>query len=279
MDDFEGVAYPYSTTAEIRREPFTSREELNDVAISKRCTPMEAFCKLDTFLDPLSRFSPGRFLALALTILALVKAFVVTGTVRTTALAACYAISFFPIEILAWTLLDFRPRPSKGELESEAIEIAKLMSLLNPYRKYKFNNHTRSLPILTEHWSGFWFFGFTCVELLLVIGMIFWPLSVIISMFEFLVWERGRWIFWCFALVTWFIAIAVGIMAVFLVSFVVDILGRQKWKIVKWTATQFEGVSFATVYVGLKMFVILREYLLRYTGEGTRTPDWLDWLN
>ena len=279
MDEFAEDGYRYSTTPpEIRGQPFTSRDELQGVPISRRCTPMEAFYKLDPFLEPLSRFSPGRFLALALTLIALVKACVVTGTIRTTALGVFYAFSFFPIEILVWTLLDFRPRPSKGELETEALELAKLMSLLNPYRKYELKSTIASI-ILSEDWSGPWFFGFTSIELLLVVGMIFWPMSVVISMFELMVWERGGWVFWCLALVIWLTATTLGSAAVYLVSFAVDILGKQKGKVVKWTTSQFEGVSFATVYIGLKMFVILREYLMRYTGEGTRKPDWLDWLN
>jgi hypothetical protein len=187
-------------------------------------------------------------------------------------------LSFFPIEVFTWILLDVRLQPSKAELEAESFEIVKLMSVLNPYRKQKFKRTYSSL-LLPESWSGVCFWLFTCFELIIVAAMIFWPISIIISMFEFKTWEKGQWIFWCFALVLWLVALAGGVLVIFILAFTVDAVARQKGNLIKWTIRQFEGVSPASVYVGLKMFVILREYLMRYTGAGTRKPDWLDWLN
>lgn len=282
MDEIHKDMYEYSLRAlaeERQVLPFLVREELRSVKISKRCTPTEAYYKLEPFLSSVRHFSPGRFLALCLTIIALVKACVVTGTIRTTALAGCYALSFFPIEILTWTLLEFRPRPSKSESEAEAHEIAKLMSILNPYRKRKFLKRSTMSLILPEVSSGWWFWGFTCIELLVEGTMIFWPLSIIISMFEIMTWQKGQWIFWCFALALWLIVIAGVVATIYIVSFIVGAIARRRGQAVKWTTKQLVGLSPASVYVGFKMFVILREYLIRYTGEGTRKPDWLDWLN
>ena len=50
--------------------------------------------------------------------------------------------------------------------------------------------------------------------------------------------------------------------------------GAQLGKVIDWTTRQFVGLSPASAYVRLKMFIILREYLMRYTGEGTRKADW-----
>jgi hypothetical protein len=220
VDDLQGTDHDSSG-------PFILREELRNVKVSTTCTPTEAYYKLEPFLRRLRQFNPGRFLALLLTIIALVKACVVTGTVRTTALAVSYALSFFPIEILAWTLLEFRPRPSKAELESEAIEIAKLISILDPYRNHNFGK-TVFAPILPEDWSRHWFWGFACIEVVVVVAMIFWPMSIIISMFEFVTWQKGGWVFWCFALVTWLLPITGGSIAILIVSFTVDAVARRK---------------------------------------------------
>ena len=235
---------------------------------------------LEPFLSLVRHFSPGRFLALLLTIIALVKACVVTGTIRTTALAVCYGLSFFHIEVLTWTILEFRPRLSKMEAKAEAHEIAKLMSILNPYRKHKFLKRTTATPfMLLEDSSGLWVWGFTCIEFLLVGTMIFWPLSILVQMFEVMTWQRGQWIFWCFTFALWLIVIAGVVSTVYILSFIVDTFERRTGKVVKWTTQQLVTLRPASVYVGWKMFIILREYLIRYTGEGTRKPDWLDWLN
>jgi hypothetical protein len=157
-------------------------------------------------------------------------------------------------------------------------EIVKLISILDPYRNRKLEKTVFSL-IIPEDWLRYWFWGFTCIEVVVVVAMLFWPMSIIISMFEFITWRKGGWVLWCFALVTWLLVIAGGGITILILPFTVDTVAKRKGEVSKWTIKQLEAVRFASMYVGLKMFVILREYTVRYTGVGTRKPDWLDWLN
>jgi hypothetical protein len=115
MDDFMDNRSSLSLDTPVR--PLLSSEGISNALLSKHCTPSEAYYKLEPFLSSVRRFSPGRFLALLLTVIALVKACIISGTIKTTALAICYALSFFPIEVFTWVLLDVRLQRSKAELQ------------------------------------------------------------------------------------------------------------------------------------------------------------------
>lgn len=270
----------------------------------------EAFEYLDPFLSQLRSFSHARLLSFGLTTLALLKAFVVTGTIRTTLLAASYYFSFIAIEVLAWTLLEPGPPQSRAELGREAAKCAKLMRSLDPFKNEipKWPNsepldlprQQRYLNYIGDHGTLFILSlgpsseraeGISTLTILALLSIayisalvhVFYPVSVpLFVLWDYQVISTTKWEFIYLTWLPWAMWLpATGIILTILNALSSKALRRMvnyvKRK-VTWPGRWMGWNLFLGLYVGAKVFVIFRHYLSDYTGKGTRKPAWIDWL-
>jgi hypothetical protein len=286
-------------------------EQENLVETSPSVPESEAFERLDPFLGPLRSFSHARLLGLGLTTLALLKACVVTGTIRTTVLASSYYLSFITIELLAWTLLEPGPPRSQAELSHEAAQCAWLMNQLDPFKHNISDSYRPSPPrpqqryatYIYEYGTSFSFPLFSSDPAYLVpflllwvlVGLmsasavvhIFWPISVpLFILFDFTVAEKGKWTFiyltwvpWVFWLVVAAIAISIIIFAALKGLQILEIdLSKLPPVKLSWPRAWRGGNVVVGAYAGAKTLLMIRHYLVEYTGKDTKKPNWVDWL-
>lgn len=83
----------------------------DDCDLSSRDPSTAAYCYdcSAPFFDQIRQFGHHRLLGDGLMVLAIIKAFAVQGTIRTTFLAASYGLSFFTIELLSLAALHLGP--------------------------------------------------------------------------------------------------------------------------------------------------------------------------
>ena len=250
------------------------RDEIQLVHLPWGISSAEAHRRLEPIFEPLRAVTPGRLISVTLTILALLKGCLVSGTVMTNTLAINYALSYFILEVFAWTLLESR------HLHAEAITIVRLMSLLDPYRNRPslsngFWNPWR--PFLIENGAEWWAIILLALETVVIMPMVFWPASVIIFMVEFTGWRSGRWEFWILTCILWSFLAGVGALLVITVTWIADRVASLERRTINWMIKRLR-VSIVTIYVGVKVILIIRAYLFGYTGAGTRKPSWFEWL-
>jgi hypothetical protein len=237
-----------------------------------------------SFLEHNQAFGLKRVLGDALMVIAFIKSAAVKGSIRTSLLAASYALPFFIIEILSFAALNTSPvAKTRVQSRAELAEIDNLIQTLNMNRESVWDldpNGPSSRPYRAFAWINYVVFGLPAVLHL------FWPFSVVVFLlFDFQERHVGKWIFTYLAWVEWIFWLAVvACVLLLLASIPMLIFLKFPEKQKKYTRAleRFQDVlsniDVLSLYALLKFGLVVRFYSSQYTGKGTIKPAWLDWL-
>jgi hypothetical protein len=254
-------------------------------------TAANCYDSLEPFFDQIRQFGHNRLLGDGLMILAITKAFAVKGTIRTILLAASYGLSFFTIELLSLAALHLGPPKTRAQFETEALKCTELITLLD-------NSDNAWEHRVSPQWQDPEGDSLRFTVSVFIVGalfglasalhLIFWPFSVpLFLLFDFVERHTGGWIFRYSTFLQWAFWMAVAAAGLSLLAIFPALL---LWKFPEKRNKYLElcrrllGHLFNNTlllfdaYALLKFALIARFYISSYTGQGTTTPVWLDWL-
>ena len=266
-------------------------------------------------LSRISRFGYERWLSNALMLLATIKALAARGIARTTLLAVSYALPFFTLELLslAAVRVGSASSPTRAKQEDEAVACAELITLLDNSidgREYRIRARLAAgLDTYVESIDPPWEPSMLHITLLIlatlayglfaILHLFLWPFSIprfLLFDFQEKHSANGRWVFAYLTSAVWLFWIGLAIACLSAILYAPYIFmrwtgavsGRETNPYISMRAAVLvqrfwesrAEIAAVDAYTLLKVALIVRYYASgnMYTGEGTRKPEWLEWL-